>query len=431
MATSSSPLPGSKRPHIESPTENSVNGIQNVPKRSRNLSALHKAFGGDVSLITEEQEPDEFDDISDLSYRSNYPLEVLNELGCQPINHSLALTVPEALVGENLAENCGEKNSVGDLSEKDSVGNLFETNSDTNMDPHVPTGSGGQPPVMPPPPWNTKSSTGVNLTHEEQGVLNLVNANMDGILTVAFQNQSHLLTESLKASLQTIMETIMAPFLQDLQETKLMVTDLQETTKKLEERLEKKDRELELMRYKLDTQDQITRKLNFKVSGVPETRNEDVFQVVKEINVILDKNVPPEYVNKCYRVGKPQTGKIRPIVVKFNTIESRGALFKMRKDLKKHKNKKLQSVYLNEDLAPLRSKFLYVCRGLKKANLIHKYYVYDTHVCYKKTDSSNEVRVFGLSDFKDFANTEVYQHYTKPLVWQTNEAEMPEDTTQL
>lgn len=113
----------------------------------------------------------------------------------------------------------------------------------------------------------------------------------------------------------------------------------------------------------------------------------------------------------CYRVGKfnPRNTKPRPILVKFYNEEARIDLFNARKELKKSKKKYLQKVYINEDMAPMRSPLYYIARGLKDAGLIYRYWVYDSEVWFRKTPTDEPITARGMSAFADYKDTEPYK----------------------
>ena len=48
---------------------------------------------------------------------------------------------------------------------------------------------------------------------------------------------------------------------------------------------------------------------------------------------------------------------------------------------------------VNEDLAPARSRLLYICRILKNVKVLHKYWVYDTEVYIRRVEDAEPERI--------------------------------------
>ncbi len=81
---------------------------------------------------------------------------------------------------------------------------------------------------------------------------------------------------------------------------------------------------------------QYTRRNCVIVTGVPEAgKNEDTDSKIKELaKDKMDLNIEDIDLDRTHRIGKPQDGKPRPIVVKFTRYNTRHEFMKNRKKLK-------------------------------------------------------------------------------------------------
>ncbi|KAL8612765.1 hypothetical protein ACOMHN_033436 [Nucella lapillus] len=131
-----------------------------------------------------------------------------------------------------------------------------------------------------------------------------------------------------------------------------------------------------MLHYKLDKQEQYTRRETIKVVGLPETSNEDVQENVLKVFTAAGCEVRPDDISTVHRTGlKNKTGRqsnngnfsstnisssSRPVLVKFTTRKTKAYVMAQRKQLKK--TAKYQKVFLNDDLNPLRSRMLHVAK---------------------------------------------------------------------
>jgi hypothetical protein len=185
----------------------------------------------------------------------------------------------------------------------------------------------------------------------------------------------------------------------------------------LEAEVCKKEWELDVMRYQMDSVDQSNRVRNAKVVGVVEAEEENPKEKILEIAKKIKANISSSDIVRCERIGKidPDGNKPRTIMTRFATTSAKMEFFKMRKALGTSKDAELKKVFVNEDLAPLRSKFLYVARMLKSDGLIHKYWVYKNEVQVKFLESDEKgTPVRNLEIFSDFHTHQVFKDILKP-----------------
>ena len=112
-----------------------------------------------------------------------------------------------------------------------------------------------------------------------------------------------------------------------------------------------------LLKYELDRQEQYSRRETIRVTGVPETADEDVEESLMKVLTDIGCEVNKGHISVIHRSGKKLqgSGKPRPILVKFVSRKAKASVMKKRANLKgtMHKN-----IFLNDDLTRLRSRML-------------------------------------------------------------------------
>lgn len=116
-----------------------------------------------------------------------------------------------------------------------------------------------------------------------------------------------------------------------------------------------------------DQAEQYSRRNNIRISGRPETPNEDTDNMVLKMAADIGCDLQLHEIDRSHRVGKPGENRIRPreIIVKFTSYRARQKLYKMRAALK---DNGYQGTFLNEDLTQYRNKILYEARKVVKAD---------------------------------------------------------------
>ena len=153
-----------------------------------------------------------------------------------------------------------------------------------------------------------------------------------------------------------------------------------------------------------------------RISGIPESANEDVSKVVLDIARRVGADIKPEDIDRTHRVGivrdqnvnrndenemadgrRFMRNKGREIIIKFNNYNARLKMLKGRASLREQK----ANIYINEDLTKTRKDLAFECRRLLKAKSITKTWVYNGNV-YCQDRSNNKVRVTSLEDLDRF-----------------------------
>ena len=151
--------------------------------------------------------------------------------------------------------------------------------------------------------------------------------------------------------------------------TKAVITMVKETEEKKYKKqidvMENRMQQLALLaKYDNDKMEQYSRRESVRISGISETveheeaLNTEIVQIAEEINV----DIKPGDISVAHRVCK-RGDRLRPVLVKFVSRQTRDSLMKGRKklkDLEKHKGK----TYINEDLIRLRARLFGFVKSL-------------------------------------------------------------------
>ena len=113
----------------------------------------------------------------------------------------------------------------------------------------------------------------------------------------------------------------------------------------------------------MDASEQYSRRNSLRISGIPETVNEDTDQVVLHVAETVGVNILPSEIDRSHRLGKPGNRQTRDILVKFTTYRARERFMKNRRNLK---TSELKGVFVYEDLTKIRSKLLFEARKCAK-----------------------------------------------------------------
>jgi regulator of replication initiation timing len=198
-----------------------------------------------------------------------------------------------------------------------------------------------------------------------------------------------------------LVHNIMQEFTSKVTSLETKVGSLETKVQRLEEDNFHKDLEIERIKYRQDTNDQLVRRNGFKIAGIPETEDEDITKVVEDVFKVLDDKFDMSKVTKVKRTGRGAGPNPRPVLVKFRNSDARDHLFFKRKTLATSGNAQLKTIYINDDLAPVRSKILYNVRMMKNGGLINKYWVFGSEVWCNYEEEGDRHKVTGYVLFKD------------------------------
>ena len=179
--------------------------------------------------------------------------------------------------------------------------------------------------------------------------------------------------------------------------------------------------EVVALQNKQDETEQYSRRMCLRISGIKETKNEDVTLKVLEFAKAVNAKIMPADIDRAHRVGPSSTvinddelgvfddgttgdhseqreARGREIIIKFTNSSARLNLLKGRSVLR---DRNMKSFFINEDLTPTRKKLAFECRRIKriKNSKINKTWIYAGYPHILDT-AGNKIRITCLSDLE-------------------------------
>ena len=135
--------------------------------------------------------------------------------------------------------------------------------------------------------------------------------------------------------------------------------------------------QLEYQHYELQ---QYSRRNSIRVSGLPETPNEDPAELSVDLfNNRMNLAIKPEYIDRAHCVGRRVEGKDRPLLVKFTSYRARRSVIATRRTLR-DTGEDRPKVFINEDLTQKRATLLFKARTKKREKRIQDCWSYDGRI---------------------------------------------------
>ena len=200
----------------------------------------------------------------------------------------------------------------------------------------------------------------------------------------------------------------------ELEQTKSDLSDLRADHESLRT-------EVVALQNKQDETEQYSRRMCLRISGIKETKNEDVTLKVLEFAKAVNAKIMPADIDCAHRVGPSSTvinddelgvfddgttgdhseqreARGREIIIKFTNSSARLNLLKGRSVLR---DRNMKSFFINEDLTPTRKKLAFECRRIKriKNSKINKTWIYAGYPHILDT-AGNKIRITCLSDLE-------------------------------
>lgn len=159
---------------------------------------------------------------------------------------------------------------------------------------------------------------------------------------------------------------------------------------------------------RIEELDNQNRKNCLIINGVPETDNDTTNSLVVNVGRAAGVTIPTISIDRAYRLGRPQPGKIRPIMAKFTTSGPRQKLFENRKDLSVDRVKEhpiltpsvISRIFISECLSPKNQHLLFVARQLKRQKALWAAYTTNGRVKVKKSEGDSAVNITELDDLE-------------------------------
>lgn len=175
---------------------------------------------------------------------------------------------------------------------------------------------------------------------------------------------------------------------------------LSKENKALKESMVQMEGKIMKLEQTADDCEQYSRRNSIRITGIPESSNEETDKIVLDMAHDLDVQLNLADIDRTHRVGRIREGRKRAILVKFSTYRARRSLYSKRMELRD--KAQWQGTYVNEDLTTRRSELLYRARLYVRARLLKSAYSSDGKIYVKdKADKKHlitmesDLNVFG------------------------------------
>lgn len=210
---------------------------------------------------------------------------------------------------------------------------------------------------------------------------------------ISFNKSYEVLSEKLEENTKSVTD-----HKQSLEKCLAIIDGLAEENRNLT----KKVSELE---QKIDDMEQYSRLNSVEIQGVPENKNEDIVQVVKEVGKALNMDISESMIDACHRLGRrPGPGGPPPgIIVRFVRRLDKEELMKKRRVKSnfstRHMNLGMdQPVYINEALSPARRRLLAEARKLKREKEFRFLWVRNGKIFIRREEAGKVIQVTCQAD---------------------------------
>ena len=177
------------------------------------------------------------------------------------------------------------------------------------------------------------------------------------------------------------------------------IKKIDEKVRKLEDEIEKDRKQLKVMQQKMDqlaslidAQEMYSRRTSIRISGITENpRGEDVKEDV--LRVLSPMGITLEAINRMHRVGKKTPNRPRQVLVQFISYRSKEKVMSQAPTLLKGTN-----IFINEDLTEKRATLLYEARKLRREGRIAQCWSRDGRIMAKVTLNGRKHLITSLDD---------------------------------
>ena len=140
---------------------------------------------------------------------------------------------------------------------------------------------------------------------------------------------------------------------------------------------------------RLDEIEQYTRRDNVVISGMAEAHGENTTQMVIKLAKEVGMDLEEQDISVSHRLGEKHTVRPRPIIAKFVRRDVKVQLLQRKKQLRDTTSYK--SVYIDEQLSPLRVKMTRAIRGDDK---VHRTWTIDGKIfCSLKSNQQQKIKI--------------------------------------
>lgn len=156
---------------------------------------------------------------------------------------------------------------------------------------------------------------------------------------------------------------------------------------------------LDSLENKLNFQEQKEKQKNLVMVGIAKQKEQDTRKIVQK--VLTTMKIDCSTVQDCFRLKQKEDG---PILVKFDTEDSKNKVMRRIRELKGIKNTECglegdkKNIFLNDDLTHKNQQIFKSTREFKKANNYHSAYCQHGKIFLKKSATDTPTRIRSEQD---------------------------------
>lgn len=235
---------------------------------------------------------------------------------------------------------------------------------------------------------------------------------VEEIVRNSLHKQTEIFNEQIN-EMKKLLDFTSAKYEDIIQENKSIrdkLTKLEENEAKLIKNCDKLNSEIMEMKLQIEEREQYDRNRNIIIEGIPETKEENVYNIFNNLAVLIDEPITlNEDIQAAHRIPTKHSDRPKPIVVQFTNRQKRDAV------VKKAKKKLLKttdfvsrvpvcSVYINDHLTPYYKKLLYEAKKLKTEKDFKYVWVSNSKIFVRKDDNSITERIRSTTCIQKFYN---------------------------
>lgn len=208
--------------------------------------------------------------------------------------------------------------------------------------------------------------------------------------------------ERSNAEIMSEMNKKMSKLIQGMSDMDRKITTIMEDNKKLRKELAEKNLAIDDLKKRMDHLEQRSRINNIEISGFPQTKNEDVREIVKavcktlKVDDITDRDI--QAVHRVPRYNKAPNGNI---VINFASRWTKNRVLMAAKEYRKSQKRNIVAkdfkqelgdtpIYLSEHLSPARKQLLRKTKHVAKDKNYKFVWTKEGQILVKKNEESKK-----------------------------------------
>lgn len=149
--------------------------------------------------------------------------------------------------------------------------------------------------------------------------------------------------------------------------------------------------------------EQYSRRNTVEIIGIPEIKNENVYETVRNVGRALDMDISNDMVDICHRLPKAPNQQYSGIVVKFVRRSDKECIMERRRVKRNLSTRHIgytddNIVYVNESLSPEKRKLLSLTRRVRKEKNYEFLWVRNGIIRIRKNQGSQAIVVCNKDD---------------------------------